>query len=65
MANELAVMLAFLIVATAEVVAQSGGRGARNVRCPNGGYINGKFYCNLSNAPPAVGRFIIIARKIK
>ena len=47
----IALMLAFLVVATAEVVAQSGGRGARNVRCPNGGYINGKFYCNLSNAP--------------
>jgi len=43
--------LAFLVVAMGNAMAQSGGRGGKNLNCPNGGYINGKYYCNMRRAP--------------
>jgi hypothetical protein len=43
--------LAFLVVAMGNAMAQSGGRGGKNLNCPNGGYVNGKYYCNMRRAP--------------
>jgi hypothetical protein len=43
-------LFAFVVVATADAVAQSGGRKGRNVGCPNGGYVNSKYYCDLKDA---------------
>jgi len=31
--------------------AQSWGRRGANVRCLNGGSVQGKYFCNLKNAP--------------
>jgi hypothetical protein len=43
--------LAFLVVAMGNAMAQSGGRGGKNLTCPNGGYVNGKYYCHMRRAP--------------
>jgi len=44
--------LALAVVSTSDAFAQSWGRRGGDVRCKNGGTVNGKWYCNLKHAPP-------------
>ena len=39
--------LPIAIALTIDVAAQSKGRGGANTGCPNGGYVNGKYKCNV------------------
>jgi hypothetical protein len=43
-------VLPIVIASTSDAVAQSWGRRGANVRCTNGGTVNGHYYCNLQKA---------------
>ena len=40
------------IIGASDASAQSWGRRGANVRCLNGGVVQGRWYCNLKHAPP-------------
>jgi hypothetical protein len=40
------------IIGASDASAQSWGRRGANVRCTNGGVVQGRWYCNLKHAPP-------------
>jgi hypothetical protein len=42
--------LPIVIASTSDAVAQSWGRRGANVRCTNGGSVNGRYYCNVPKA---------------
>jgi hypothetical protein len=41
-----------VIIGASDASAQSWGRRGANVRCTNGGVVQGRWYCNLKHAPP-------------
>jgi hypothetical protein len=55
--KKLAVMMAAVsaiaaMIGASDACAQSWGRRGANVRCTNGGVVQGRWYCNLKHAPP-------------
>jgi len=40
------------MIGASDASAQSWGRRGANVRCTNGGVVQGRWYCNLKHAPP-------------
>ena len=55
--KKLVVMLAAVsaiaaMIGASDASAQSWGRRGANVRCTNGGVVQGRWYCNLKHAPP-------------
>ena len=43
-------VLSIVIASTSDAVAQSWGRRGANVRCLNGGSVDGRYYCNVPRA---------------
>jgi hypothetical protein len=40
--------LPVVIALSTDAAAQSRGRGGASAGCPNGGYVNGKYKCNVN-----------------